>query len=97
MEAWLHGVYSKGWSQVAGWVLMGRKKRDDLEEEDGKTLLLLMATEVTCQLDLTFDFGGKGRERDSVFELLRCSRNFTEHLKMNFKSTCQTRNCILLC
>ena len=42
---------------------MGRKKSDHLEEEDGKILLLLVATDVTFQLDWTFDFGGKEREK----------------------------------
>ena len=63
--------------------MMGRKKRCDLEEEDGKTLALLMASDVICQLDLTSDFGGKARERHR-FEFLLCSGHFTEHLKINF-------------
>ena len=79
----LYSVHPKGWSQVAGRVMMGRKKRCGLEEEDGKTLVLLMASEVTCQLDSTSDFGGKARERHR-FEFLLCSGHFTEHLKINF-------------
>ena len=62
---------------------MGRKKRCDLKEDDGKTLVLLMASDVTCQLDLTSDFAGKARERHR-FEFLLCSGHFTEHLKINF-------------
>lgn len=46
-------------------------------------LVLLMASDVTCQLDSTSDFGGKGRERHR-FEFLLCSGHFTEHLKINF-------------
>ena len=88
----LHGVYSKAWSQVAGWVMMGRKKRCGLEEEDGKTLALLMASDVTCQLDLTSDFGGKARQRHrSEFSL--CSGHVTEHLKVSFNPHVK-HNCI---